>query len=229
MRPGSILFVCGMNAIRSPMAEGMMKKFYGRAAYVQSAGVRNDMEVDGFAIAVCKEIGVEISTHRSRSFEEMKEWGDDLGSFDLVVALSYLVFLGAIGVLMLNESLTEILRRRRGLPAPHKQRRRPMWLYGLPLKMKFPKSGLYISALPPFGLGVFAGVLSAIVLGYVYPGAVQYFSVRPSEELREQLGKSWSARRNELLEAGAGSIEQVESIVKQAYDDGLLPNDDQPS
>ena len=52
---------------------------------------------------------------------------------------------------------------------------------------------------------------------------------RSKEELREQLGKIWSARRNELLEAGAGSIEQVESIVKQAYDDGLLPNDDQPS
>lgn len=65
-----------------------MKKFYGHAAYVQSAGVRNDMEVDGFAIAVCKEIGVEIAKHRSRSFDEMKEWGDDLGSFDLVVALS---------------------------------------------------------------------------------------------------------------------------------------------
>ncbi|WJS86438.1 low molecular weight phosphatase family protein [Paracoccus sp. TOH] len=70
------------------MAEGMMKKFYGRAAYVQSAGVRNDMEIDGFAIAVCKEIGVELSTHRSRSFEEMKAWGDDLTSFDLVIALS---------------------------------------------------------------------------------------------------------------------------------------------
>lgn len=65
-----------------------MKKFYGRAAYVQSAGVRNDMEIDGFAIAVCKEIGVELSTHRSRSFEEMKAWGDDLTSFDLVIALS---------------------------------------------------------------------------------------------------------------------------------------------
>ena len=64
--PPSVLFCCDHNAIRSPMAEGMMKKFYGRAAYVQSAGVRNDMEVDGFAIAVCKEIGVEISTHRSR-------------------------------------------------------------------------------------------------------------------------------------------------------------------
>ena len=44
--PPSVLFCCDHNAIRSPMAEGMMKKFYGRAAYVQSAGVRNDMEVD---------------------------------------------------------------------------------------------------------------------------------------------------------------------------------------
>lgn len=65
-----------------------MKKFYGRAAYVQSAGVRNDLEIDGFAVAVCDEIGVELSRHRVRSFEEMQAWGDDLGSFDLVVALS---------------------------------------------------------------------------------------------------------------------------------------------
>ena len=86
--PGSVLFCCDHNAIRSPMAEGMMKKLYGRRAYVQSAGVHNDMEIDGFAIAVCQEIGVELAQHRSRSFEEMKEWGDDLGSFDLVVALS---------------------------------------------------------------------------------------------------------------------------------------------
>ncbi|MCX7889368.1 MAG: low molecular weight phosphatase family protein [Rhodobacteraceae bacterium] len=70
------------------MAEGMMKKFYGTAAYVQSAGVRNDMEIDGFSIAVCKEIGVELSRHRSRSFEEMTNWGDDLSQFDLVIALS---------------------------------------------------------------------------------------------------------------------------------------------
>lgn len=65
-----------------------MKKFYGRAAYVQSAGVKNDMEIDGFAISVCQEVGVELSRHRSRSFDEMKEWGDDLSGFDLVVALS---------------------------------------------------------------------------------------------------------------------------------------------
>lgn len=70
------------------MAEGMMKKFYGRKAYVQSAGVKNDMEIDGFSVAVCHEIGVELSRHRSRSFDEMKDWGDDLSGFDLVVALS---------------------------------------------------------------------------------------------------------------------------------------------
>ena len=65
-----------------------MKKFYGRKAYVQSAGVKNDMEIDGFSVAVCHEIGVELSRHRSRSFDEMKDWGDDLSGFDLVVALS---------------------------------------------------------------------------------------------------------------------------------------------
>ena len=86
--PTSVLFCCDHNAIRSPMAEGMMKKFYGRRAYVQSAGVRNDMEIDGFAVAVAEEIGVTLSNHRTRSFEEMQDWGDDLGGFDLIVALS---------------------------------------------------------------------------------------------------------------------------------------------
>ena len=65
-----------------------MKKFYGRRAYVQSAGVKSDYEVDGFAVAVCQEIGIELGRHRVRSFEEMRDWGDDLGAFDLVVALS---------------------------------------------------------------------------------------------------------------------------------------------
>ena len=43
-----------------------MKAFYGHAAYIQSAGVRNDMEIDGFSIAVCREIGVELDRHRAR-------------------------------------------------------------------------------------------------------------------------------------------------------------------
>ena len=86
--PTSILFCCDHNAVRSPMAEGLMKKFYGTSCYVQSAGVHNDMEVDGFSIAVCRELGIELSRHRSRSFQEMQQWGDDLGQFDLIVALS---------------------------------------------------------------------------------------------------------------------------------------------
>lgn len=65
-----------------------MKKLYGQSTYVQSAGVKNDMEIDGFAVAVCNEIGVQLDKHRSRSFEEMQDWGDDLGGFDLIVALS---------------------------------------------------------------------------------------------------------------------------------------------
>ncbi|WP_223422282.1 arsenate-mycothiol transferase ArsC [Tateyamaria pelophila] len=86
--PQSVLFCCDHNAVRSPMAEGMMKKFYGTGTYVQSVGVTNDMEIDGFSIAVCAELGVELSRHRSRSFDEMEQWGEDLSSFDLVVALS---------------------------------------------------------------------------------------------------------------------------------------------
>ncbi len=65
-----------------------MKKLYGTGTYVQSVGVMNDLEIDGFSIAVCEEIGVELSRHRSRSFDEMEQWGDDLSSFDLVIALS---------------------------------------------------------------------------------------------------------------------------------------------
>ena len=65
-----------------------MKKFYGHETYVQSAGVYNDMEIDGFAVAVCAELDIELARHRSRSFDEMQEWGDDLSAFDLVVALT---------------------------------------------------------------------------------------------------------------------------------------------
>ena len=86
--PQSVLFCCDHNSVRSPMAEGLMKKFYGTDTYVQSAGVRSDMDIDGFSIAVCEEIGVQLSRHRTRTFEEMQQWGDDLSGFDLVLALS---------------------------------------------------------------------------------------------------------------------------------------------
>ena len=65
-----------------------MKAFYGREIYVQSAGVHSELEVDGFSVAVCDEIGVSLAGHTVRSFDDMREWGDDLGGFDLIVALS---------------------------------------------------------------------------------------------------------------------------------------------
>ena len=65
-----------------------MKMLYGTECYIQSVGVKNDLEIDGFAVTVCAELGVELHRHRSRSFDEMEQWGDDLSSFDLVLALS---------------------------------------------------------------------------------------------------------------------------------------------
>lgn len=94
---------------------------------------------------------------------EVFRWLRLLGQADLVVAVSYLLFLGSIGSLMLYESLNEILRRYRGETAPRKERRRPLWLYGLPFRMRFPRSGLYISLIPPLVLGMLVGILSAIM------------------------------------------------------------------
>lgn len=86
--PTSVLFCCDYNAVRSPMAEGLLKQRVGQSIYVQSAGVKHDLEIDGFSIAVCAELGVELSRHRVRTIDEMVEWGDDISSFDLIVALS---------------------------------------------------------------------------------------------------------------------------------------------
>jgi protein-tyrosine-phosphatase len=86
--PHSVLFCCDYNAVRSPMAEGIMKKYYGTRIYVQSAGVKSEHEVDGFSVAVCAEVGVPLAKHRVRSFHDMEEWGDKIGAYDLIVALS---------------------------------------------------------------------------------------------------------------------------------------------
>ena len=86
--PQSVLFCCDHNAVRSPMAEGMMKQLHGTRSYVQSAGVKNDLDIDGFAIAVCAEINVGLSRHRTRSLAQMEEWGNTMSGFDLIVALS---------------------------------------------------------------------------------------------------------------------------------------------
>jgi len=84
------------------------------------------------------------------------------GQIDLVIVLLYIVFLGGIGSLMLAESLRALLRRRRA-PGARFKLHQHTWLHGLPLKMRFRKSRLYISALLPLGLGFITGILIAMM------------------------------------------------------------------
>jgi protein-tyrosine-phosphatase len=84
-RPQAVLFACGLNSIRSPMAAGMLKQMFGASLYVASAGVRKG-ELDAFAVAAMDEIGIDIKAHRPLTFEEL----DDLEglNFDLIVTLA---------------------------------------------------------------------------------------------------------------------------------------------
>ncbi len=84
-RPQALLFACGLNAVRSPMAAGLFAQLFGRSIYVGSAGVRKG-ELDPFAVAVMAEIGVDISRHKPVTFEELD---DQEGlNFDLIVTLA---------------------------------------------------------------------------------------------------------------------------------------------
>ena len=79
---GSILFCCTLNAVRSPMAEGLAKRLFGTRVYVDSAGVKRDA-VDPFVVAALDEIGVDIRRHKAKTIEEMHD-----SSFDVIVTLS---------------------------------------------------------------------------------------------------------------------------------------------
>ena len=85
-----------------------------------------------------------------------------IGQIDLVIQLSYVVFLGIIGSLMLTESVRTIIRSRKP-GAVRGKLHQHNWLHGLPLKMRFRRSKLYISAIPPLALGAFVGILAAIM------------------------------------------------------------------
>ena len=84
-RPHAVLFACGMNAVRSPMAAALLQQMLGKTAYVGSAGVRKG-ELDPFAVAVMAEIGLDISRHKPITFEELDEW-EGL-NFDLIISLA---------------------------------------------------------------------------------------------------------------------------------------------
>ena len=82
MLPGSVLFACNFNAVRSPIAESIMKKLYGDVVYVDSVGVRCGV-LDPFAVAIMAEIGIDLSGHRPKTFDDLLD-----GSYDLIVSLA---------------------------------------------------------------------------------------------------------------------------------------------
>ncbi len=84
-RPQSVLFACGLNSIRSPMAVALAQWLYGKSVYIGSAGVHKG-EPDPFAVAVMEEIGLDIAKHKPHTFEELEDW-EGL-NFDLIVTLS---------------------------------------------------------------------------------------------------------------------------------------------
>ncbi len=86
-----------------------------------------------------------------------------LGQTDLLISLSYVIFLGSIGFMMLVESLRAIRRAQRGERTSFKKSGQHSWVHGLPLKMRFKSSGLYISAIPPLLIGMMVGILAAIM------------------------------------------------------------------
>jgi protein-tyrosine-phosphatase len=84
-RPQAVLFACGMNAVRSPMAAGLLQQLFGNTVYASSAGVQKG-ELDPFAVAAMEEIGIDIARHKPVTFEELEDL-EGL-NFDLIVTLS---------------------------------------------------------------------------------------------------------------------------------------------
>lgn len=83
--PQAVLFACGLNSVRSPMAASLLQQMFPKTLYVRSAGVRKG-ELDPFAVAVMAELGQDISRHRPMTFEELEDW-EGL-NFDLIITLS---------------------------------------------------------------------------------------------------------------------------------------------
>jgi len=107
-----------------------------------------------------------------------------LGQIDLFVQLSYVIFLGLIGAMMFQESLRSLLRARKPGGAPIRRAHVHSWVHGLPFKMKFRASGLYISVIPPALIGAAVGFLSAIMGvggGFILVPAMIYLLGMPTK------------------------------------------------
>lgn len=143
--PPAVAVATGVNQIVGASASGTMSQWRRGNVDVKMGVI---LLVGGLAGSV---VGVAL-------FRLLRQ----LGQVDLVITLSYVTFLGFIGTFMLIESVQAIRKARQPL-ADTIRRSRHTWVHGMPLKMRFPRSKLYISAIPAFAIGALVGVLAAIM------------------------------------------------------------------
>jgi len=154
----------------------------------------------------------------------------DVGQIDLVIKLSYVVFLGIIGGLMLLESVRSILRSRRP-GAPRRKLHQHNWLHGLPLKMRFRRSKLYISAILPLAIGAFVGLLAAIMGvggGFIMVPAMIYLLGMPTS-VGAVIGAQFGTRAGALLRGeqlrGLLALMVLAVCLKLGFELAIRPDD----
>ncbi|MXU64492.1 sulfite exporter TauE/SafE family protein [Oceanomicrobium pacificus] len=163
--PPAVAVATEANQIVASSFSGVLAHFKRRTVDFKMGGV---LLIGGLAGAA---LGVQL-------FKALKE----IGQVELLVSLCYVVFLGVIGTLMFIESLNAIRRSKR--PGPPPKRTRHTWVHGLPLKMRFRASNLYISAIPPVMVGFVVGILAAIMGvggGFIMVPAMIYLLGMPTK------------------------------------------------
>ncbi|WP_442772100.1 sulfite exporter TauE/SafE family protein [Paenirhodobacter enshiensis] len=165
--PPGVAVATGANQVVASSVSGVLAQFKRRAVDVPMGLV---LQVGGLAGAA---LGVWIFNRLAA-----------LGQIDLVVQLAYVVLLGSIGLLMLQESLRAMRRNRSPRPGARRKQHVHNWIQRLPLKMKFRASGLYISVIPPILIGMGVGILGAIMGvggGFIMVPAMIYLLHMPTK------------------------------------------------
>jgi uncharacterized protein len=164
--PPSIAVATTASHLTASSMSGAIAQWRRRAVDFKMAGV---MLVGGIAGSM---FGVELFGLLHR-----------IGQSEIVVSVGYVILLGTVGGLMLNESIRTLNAARTGAAVPTSRRGQHFWIHGLPLKMRFKQSRLYISVIPPIILGFVVGILSAILGvggGFVIVPAMIYLLRMPT-------------------------------------------------
>ena len=144
--PSAVAVATGANQVVASSISGVLAQLRRKAVDFRMGAV---LTAGGFAGAA---LGGLVFDFMSQS-----------GQIDLFVQLSYVLFLGLVGALMLQESVRALVRARRPGAQPIRRAHVHSWVHGMPFKIKFRASGLYISVIPPVAVGALVGFLSAIM------------------------------------------------------------------